>query len=145
MVVFYGTTGVPAIEPVDRTVDLMQAAFTRSEVDNYWAHNSRVVSPVPGSGGGQLRAVDFITAAEATRRLKPQLNDQSIDRSDDTLVCWAEVTGPLNMHISMPAFIRARETTRMIPLAEKGVLIFDAQTGNPLLLAFVSDRVGQKY
>ncbi len=79
-----------------------------------------------------------MTVAEATRRLQPQLNDQSIDRSDDMLVCWAEVTGPLDMHISMPAFVRARETTKKIPLAEKGVLIFDAQTGNLLLLAFIS-------
>jgi len=93
VVVFYGAAGVPAIEPGDRTADPMRAAFTRSDVDNYWAHNPRVVSPVPGSGGGQLRAVDVITAAEASRRLQPQLNDQSIDRSDGTLVCWAEVTG----------------------------------------------------
>jgi hypothetical protein len=133
MVTFYGTAGMPAIQPGAHVSDPTQAAFTRVEVEQYLARNPGVVSPIPGSSGGVLANVEFITAAEAGARLRPQLNDRSIDRPDDTLICWAEVTGPLDRHISVPPCLRA-EAAR-IPPADRGILILDAQTGNLLLLA----------
>jgi hypothetical protein len=134
MVTFYGTAGAPAIQPGADVSDPAQAAFTCAEVEQYLACNPGVVSPIPGSSGGELANVEFITVAEASARLRPQLNDQSMDRPDDTLICWAEVTGPPDMHITVPAILRA-EAAR-IPPADRGILIFDVQTGNLLLLAF---------
>ena len=130
--------GLPAIQPITApsVSDTGQSAatFGQAEVAQFLAKYPSFMRGTPDSSGGQLAKVEFISAAEASTRLKGEW----IGRSDTTLVCWAEVTGPLDLSgLSLPAFV-VRQHPQPLTAAAKGILVFDAQTGNLLLRSYTN-------
>ena len=114
--------------------DRSQAAYGRSEVERYLESNPRLMRGVPGGPSPKLGTVEFLPAGQASARL----NDVSIGRPDDTLVCWVELIGPLDVsnEISVPAFVARSSGPISFPPAPKKILVFDAQTGNLLLSGY---------
>ena len=128
--------GCSAIQPCRHVTDRSQAAYGRAEVERYLESNPRLMRGVPGGPSPKLGTVGFLPAGQASARL----NDVSIGRPDDVLVCWVELIGPfdINDEISVPAFVAAGSPNIPYPPAPKQILVFDAQTGN-LLLSGYSD------
>ena len=66
---------------------------------------------VPGGPSPTLGTVEFLPAGQGSARL----NNASIGRPDDVLVCWVELIGPLDVSddITVPDFVAA--TSPSIP------------------------------
>ena len=128
--------GCSAIQPSRQVTDRSQAAYGRAEVERYLDNNPCLMRGVPGGPNPKLGTVEFLPASQASARL----NNVSIGRPDDVLVCWVELIGPLDVsdEISVPAFVAAGSPNVPYPPAPKKILVFDAQTGN-LLLSGYSD------
>jgi hypothetical protein len=128
--------GCSAIQPSGQVTDRSQAAYGRAEVEQYLESNPRLMRGVPGGPSPKLGRVEFLPAGQASARL----NDVSIGRPDDALVCWVELIGPLDVsdEISVPAFVAKGSPNIPYPPAPKKILVFDAQTGR-LLLSGYSD------
>lgn len=126
--------GVSAIQPYRQATDRSQAAYGRSDVEQFFADNPLFIGgrAVQGAKSPALGDVEFLTVAQASARL----NNEPIGRADDVLVCWVEIIGPLDVsvEISLPATMRT--TSPRIPPAPKEILVFDAQTGNLLLSTY---------
>lgn len=104
-----------------------QPAFTQTDVEQFLGEHPlfAVMSPA----AGKVSKVLFIPAKQAS----DQLNGESIGRPDGALVCWVEVQGPLD-----PSAMASVPDIGHIKLgvakpAQRGILIFDALTGNFLL------------
>jgi hypothetical protein len=126
--------GCSAIQPSRHVTDRSQAAYGRAEVERYLENNPCLMRGVPGGPSPKLGTVEFLPAGQASARL----NDVSIGRPDDVLVCWVELIGPfdINDEISVPAFVAAGSPNIPYPPAPKQILVFDAQTGRLLLSGY---------
>ena len=110
--------------------DHSQAAYGQAEVERYLHNDPCLMRGVPGGPSPKLGRVEFLPASQVSARL----NNVSIGRPDDALVCWVELIGPFDVShdISVPAFVKARSPNISFPPAPKEILVFDAQTGNLL-------------
>ena len=128
--------GVSAIQPSRQVTDRSQAAYGQAEVERYLENNPGLMRGVPGGPSPKLGTVAFLPAGQASARL----NNVSIGRPDDALVCWVELIGPFDVSddVTVPAIVAATSPSLPYPPAPKQILVFDAQTGN-LLLSGYSD------
>ena len=128
--------GVSAIQPSKQVTDRSKAVYGQAEVERYLEDNPCLMRGVPGGPSPKLGTVEFLPADQASARL----NNVSIGRPDDVLVCWVQLIGPLDVsgEISVPAFVAAGSPNIPYPPAPKKILVFDAQTGH-LLLSGYSD------
>jgi hypothetical protein len=114
--------------------DHSQAAYGQAEVERYLHNNPCLMRGVPGGPSPKLGRVEFLPASQVSARL----NNVSIGRPDDALVCWVELIGPFDVSkdVSLPAaFVRPRDPISFAP-APKAIFVFDAQTGNLLLSTY---------
>jgi len=119
--------GVSAIQPSRQVTDRSQAAYGRAEVERYLESNPRLMRGVPGGPSPRLGTVEFLPASQARARV----NNASIGRPDDALVCWVELIGPFDVSqdVSIPALVARRSGPISFAPAPKQILVFDAQTG----------------
>jgi len=147
-----GPPGVPAItpEPALRARALAStttpytetATYTEADVRAYLAPRLDRIFPTTDGQPAHVARVLFIPARVASAYLL----DEDIGRSADTLVCYVEITGSLSLaRIHVPLRIDPRTHRRIrftLPPAHLGELVFDAQTGNSLMLSFVEGPNG---
>jgi len=104
-------------------VDAVGARFTADEVRQSLQGSSPLVTP---SGAvPPISRIVFLTAAQASATL---LGGEPTGRPDTDLVCYVEFTGPISGN-----FILSAPGVRMPTSYSKGVLVFDATTGNLLI------------
>jgi len=100
------------------------------------------IFPTTDGQPAHIARVLFIPASAASAYL---LNED-IGRSPDTLVCYVEITGSLStgrIHRHIYYDTRTHRVIRpVIRPAHLGELVFDAQTGNLLMLSFVEGPNG---
>jgi hypothetical protein len=126
--------GCSAIQPSRHVTDRSQATYGRAEVEQYLESNPRLMRGVPGGPSPKPGTVEFLPARQARARV----NNASIGRPDDALVCWVELIGPFDVSkdVSVPAFIARRSGPISFAPAPKEILVFDAQTGNLILSTY---------
>ena len=119
--------GCSAIQPSRHVPDRSQAAYGRAEVEQYLESSPRLMRGVPGGPSPRLGTVEFLPARQARARV----NNASIGRPDDALVCWVELIGPFDVSkdVSIPALVARRSGPLSFAPAPKQILVFDAQTG----------------
>ena len=127
---------ISASQPNRQVTDRSQAAYGQAEVERYLQNHPLLMRGVPGGPSPKLGTVEFLPASQASARL----NNASVGRPDDALVCWVELMGPLDASkdLSLPAFLKTSSRNISFPPAPKQIPVFDAQTGN-LLLSGYSD------
>ncbi len=145
--------GVPAITPepamraralasTTTTPYTQTATYTEADVRAYLAPRLPSIFPTTDEHPAVVSRVLFIPARVASAYL---LNED-IGRSPDTLVCYVEITGSLSTaRIHVPLRINPRTHRRIRVIlrpAHLGELVFDAQTGNALMLSFVEGPDG---
>jgi len=147
-----GPPGLPAITPepalkaralAATTVPYTTTAtYTVADVDAYLAAHLPAIFPTTDGQPAHVARVLFIPASAASAYL---LNED-IGRSPDTLVCYVEITGSLStarIHRHIYYDSRTHRVIRpVIRPAHLGELVFDAQTGNILMLSFVEGPNG---
>jgi len=147
-----GPPGVPAITPepalkaqalASTTVPYTATAtYTVADVDAYLAAHLPAIFPTTDGQPAHVSRVLFIPARVASAYL---LNED-IGRSPDTLVCYVEITGSLStarIHRHIYYDIHTHRFHRLtLGPAHLAELVFDAQTGNLLMLSFVEGPNG---
>ena len=114
--------------------DHSQAAYGQAEVERYLHNNPCLMRGVPGGPSPKLGRVEFLPASQVSARL----NNVSIGRPDDALVCWVELIGPFDVSksVSIPPSLARRSGPISFAPAPKEILVFDAQTGNLILSTY---------
>jgi hypothetical protein len=112
------STGVPAIEINGKN------KIDKSDIEVYLKDHTFVGGPTVSGATPEVTSVEFITAKEASQRLK----DLSIGLDDNAQVCYVEWAGPFNL-----AYASAPPHATPLPPAAIGVELFDAESGNLLL------------
>lgn len=118
--------GVSAIQPVTSTTSLLATAFSQANVVQYLATH-RLFKTV-GTNDSTVARVLFIPALQASTLL----HGEWIGRPDNALVCYVEVAGPIDTSTSGLDVPPGVKLSQFKP-APKGILVFDAQTGNLLI------------
>lgn len=114
--------GVPAVKPSRAVVDQSAAGLVQADVEQYLA----AYPPFKPLGSGVVKLSKMLILPAA--QVSAMLNGEWIGRPDDALVAYVEVSGPLSTaDVSLPHGITIG------PSAPKGILVFDAQTGNLLV------------
>lgn len=112
--------GVPAITPSMNT----SVALTKTDVLQYVKANGYSGGPVVSGSHLVVEKVLFITSEQASALL----NDESIGRANDTIVCFVQLRGPFLIEgIDVPYGV-----SNPNPTIQRGYEIFDTHTGNLL-------------
>jgi len=115
--------GVAAIVPHASAVAASGARITTDEVRNYLI-TQNLLTPVSGTTPSIIQ-IQFLPSSQ----VRPLLGGDPTGRPDTDLLCYVEVQGPINLgFVSVPQGLHLANF-------HKGVVVFDAQTGNLLIEA----------
>ena len=117
---YQGPLGVPAIRPRADLASSSGPRFTAEDVRQY-VLTHHLPFAAPGSPHPTVVSVQFLTAAQ----VRTQLDGESMDVPDPTLLCLVRVSGTFLNTMAPPG-------ASPKPFHE-GVMVFDAHTGNLLV------------
>lgn len=133
-----------AIQPRRRATNPPGAAFGRQDVEEYIAATLRkgrwpVHADTPPA---ELVHIAFLTAREFNKTCQEERRGRPVHRTDDMLLCTADLVAQFKPFTQLPAFLRRCTEPEVpefirrdlgLPSVLKKTIVFDARTGNLLM------------